>query len=122
MLNYLNEIAGQDPLLATEPGRRQRLHWLMQTFGEDKDYRTTARKKSDVVPTRPTFCPVRTDKTNKYQGISCYSTWKRPVTSTKPIKLIRNSLRDIFDNVVVPKHQIVGEPGRGWMSPTSVGP
>lgn len=64
------------------------------------------------------FCLVRTDKTNKYQGISfLLFDMASPGVSTKPILLISGNspfCETFFDNVEVPKHQIVGELNRGW--------
>ncbi|OZA62110.1 MAG: acyl-CoA dehydrogenase, partial [Sphingomonadales bacterium 39-62-4] len=64
------------------------------------------------------FCLVRTDKTNKYQGISfLLFDMMTPGVTTKPIKLISGNspfCETFFDNVVVPKTQIVGELNRGW--------
>jgi alkylation response protein AidB-like acyl-CoA dehydrogenase len=94
----------------------------MQTFGEDKGDHwvvngqkiwTSYADKADWI-----FCLVRTDKTNKYQGISfLLFDMETPGVTTKPIKLISGNspfCETFFDNVVVPKHQIVGELNRGW--------
>ena len=91
-------------------------------FGEDKGDHwvvngqkiwTSYADKADWI-----FCLVRTDKTNKYQGISfLLFDMETPGVSTKPILLISGNspfCETFFDNVVVPKHQIVGEVNRGW--------
>jgi acyl-CoA dehydrogenase len=105
----------------SEPGSGSDLV-SMQTFGEDKDDHwvvngqkiwTSYADKADWI-----FCLVRTDKTNKYQGISfLLFDMTTPGVTTKPILLISGSspfCETFFDNVVVPKHQIVGEVNRGW--------
>ena len=64
------------------------------------------------------FCLVRTDKANTYQGISfLLFDMTTPGVTTKPIKLISGSspfCETFFDNVKVPKSQIVGQLNRGW--------
>ncbi|HQA18588.1 MAG TPA: acyl-CoA dehydrogenase family protein, partial [Novosphingobium sp.] len=56
--------------------------------------------------------------TNKYQGISfLLFDMESPGVSTKPILLISGNspfCETFFDNVKVPKHQIVGDLNRGW--------
>jgi acyl-CoA dehydrogenase len=105
----------------SEPGSGSDLV-SMQTYGEDKGDHwvvngqkiwTSYADKADWI-----FCLVRTDKTNKYQGISfLLFDMKTPGVTTKPIKLISGNspfCETFFDDVVVPKHQIVGELNRGW--------
>jgi acyl-CoA dehydrogenase len=105
----------------SEPGSGSDLVSL-QTFGEDKGDHwvvngqkiwTSYADKADWI-----FCLVRTDKANKYQGISfLLFDMTTPGVSTKPIKLISGNspfCETFFDNVVVPKPQIVGEINRGW--------
>ena len=105
----------------SEPGSGSDLV-SMQTFGEDEGDHwvvngqkiwTSYADKADWI-----FCLVRTDKTNKYQGISfLLFDMTTPGVSTKPIKLISGNspfCETFFDDVVVPKHQIVGELNRGW--------
>jgi acyl-CoA dehydrogenase len=105
----------------SEPGSGSDLV-SMQTYGEDKGDHwvvngqkiwTSYADKADWI-----FCLVRTDKTNKYQGISfLLFDMTTPGVSTKPIKLISGNspfCETFFDDVVVPKHQIVGELNRGW--------
>jgi acyl-CoA dehydrogenase len=105
----------------SEPGSGSDLV-SMQTFGEDmgdhwnvngQKIWTSYADKADWI-----FCLVRTDKTNKYQGISfLLFDMETPGVTTKPILLISGSspfCETFFDNVKVPKHQIVGELNRGW--------
>lgn len=105
----------------SEPGSGSDLVSL-QTFGEDKGDHwvvngqkiwTSYADKADWI-----FCLVRTNKENKYQGISfLLFDMTTPGVTTKPIKLISGNspfCETFFDNVVVPKHQIVGELNRGW--------
>jgi acyl-CoA dehydrogenase len=72
------------------------------------------------MPTRPTGSSASSAPTrkNKYQGISfLLFDMTTPGVTTKPIKLISGNspfCETFFDNVVVPKHQIVGELNRGW--------
>ena len=121
---FLNEIARGEIRWCqgySEPGSGSDLV-SMQTFGEDKGDHwvvngqkiwTSYADKADWI-----FCLVRTDKTNKYQGISfLLFDMETPGVTTKPIKLISGNspfCETFFDNVVVPKHQIVGELNRGW--------
>ncbi len=123
-VHYLNPIARGEIRWCqgySEPGSGSDLV-SMQTFGEDKGDHwvvngskiwTSYADKADWI-----FCLVRTDKTNKYQGISfLLFDMETPGVSTKPIKLISGAspfCETFFDNVVVPKHQIVGELNRGW--------
>jgi alkylation response protein AidB-like acyl-CoA dehydrogenase len=122
--HYLNQIARGEIRWCqgySEPGSGSDLVSL-QTFGEDKGDHwvvngqkiwTSYADQADWI-----FCLVRTDKTNKYQGISfLLFDMKSPGVSTKPIKLISGNspfCETFFDNVTVPKDQIVGELNRGW--------
>ena len=122
--HYLPEIARGEIRWCqgySEPGSGSDLV-SMQTYGEDKGNHwvvngqkiwTSYADKADWI-----FCLVRTDKTNKYQGISfLLFDMKTPGVTTKPIKLISGNspfCETFFDDVVVPKHQIVGELNRGW--------
>ncbi len=105
----------------SEPGSGSDLVSL-QTYGEDKGDHwvvngqkiwTSYADKADWI-----FCLVRTDKNDKYRGISfLLFDMASPGVSTKPIKLISGNspfCETFFDNVKVPKHQIVGELNRGW--------
>lgn len=122
--HYLTQIARGEIRWCqgySEPGSGSDLV-SMQTFGEDKGDHwvvngqkiwTSYADKADWI-----FCLVRTDKANKYQGISfLLFDMDTPGVSTRPIKLISGAspfCETFFDNVVVPKHQIVGEVNRGW--------
>ena len=123
-VHYLGQIARGEIRWCqgySEPGSGSDLV-SMQTFGEDKGDHwvvngqkiwTSYADKADWI-----FCLVRTDKTNKYQGISfLLFDMTTPGVSTKPILLISGNspfCETFFDNVVVPKDQIVGEVNRGW--------
>jgi alkylation response protein AidB-like acyl-CoA dehydrogenase len=123
-VHYLNQIARGEIRWCqgySEPGSGSDLV-SMQTFGEDKGDHwvvngqkiwTSYADKADWI-----FCLVRTDKTNKYQGISfLLFDMTTPGVTTKPILLISGNspfCETFFDNVVVPKDQIVGEVNRGW--------
>ncbi|WP_027442643.1 acyl-CoA dehydrogenase family protein [Erythrobacter cryptus] len=127
---FLNEIARGEIRWCqgySEPGSGSDLVSL-QTFGEDKGDHwvvngqkiwTSYADQADWI-----FCLVRTDKTNKYQGITfmLFDMASEGVT-TKPIKLISGSspfCETFFDNVKVPKSYgedvpaYVGEINRGW--------
>src|SRR3546814_10458335 len=64
------------------------------------------------------FCLVRTDKANKYQGITfMLFDMESKGVSTKPILLISGNspfCETFFDDVAVPKTQFVGAVNRGW--------
>ena len=64
------------------------------------------------------FCLVRTDPTNKHRGISfLLFDMESEGVSTKPILLISGYspfCETFFDNVMVPKENLVGELNRGW--------
>ena len=123
-VHYLNQIARGEIRWCqgySEPGSGSDLV-SMQTFGEDmgdhwvvngQKIWTSYADKADWI-----FCLVRTDKTNKYQGISfLLFDMKTPGVTTKPILLISGNspfCETFFDNVKVPKDQIVGELNRGW--------
>ncbi len=123
-VHYLNQIARGEIRWCqgySEPGSGSDLV-SMQTFGEDKGDHwvvngqkiwTSYADQADWI-----FCLVRTDKSNKYQGISfLLFDMETPGVSTKPIKLISGNspfCETFFDNVIVPKHQIVGQLNRGW--------
>ncbi len=123
-VHYLGEIARGEIRWCqgySEPGSGSDLVSL-QTYGEDKGDHwvvngqkiwTSYADKADWI-----FCLVRTDKANKYQGISfLLFDMTTPGVTTKPILLISGNspfCETFFDNVVVPKAQIVGELNRGW--------
>ena len=128
-VHYLGEIARGEIRWCqgySEPGSGSDLVSL-QTYGEDihdpvggdhwlvngQKIWTSYADKCDWI-----FCLVRTDKTNKYQGISfLLFDMTTPGVTTKPILLISGNspfCETFFDNVAVPKAQIVGELNRGW--------
>ncbi|PKB19102.1 alkylation response protein AidB-like acyl-CoA dehydrogenase [Novosphingobium kunmingense] len=123
-VHYLGQIARGEIRWCqgySEPGSGSDLVSL-QTYGEDKGDHwvvngskiwTSYANKADWI-----FCLVRTDKANKYQGISfLLFDMESPGVSTKPILLISGNspfCETFFDNVIVPKDQIVGELNRGW--------
>ena len=100
----------------------------MQTFGEDKGDHwvvngqkiwTSYADEADWI-----FCLVRTDKENKYQGITfMLFDMENEGVSTKPVKLISGNspfCETFMDDVTVPKSYgedipgYVGEINRGW--------
>jgi acyl-CoA dehydrogenase len=127
---FLNEIARGEIRWCqgySEPGSGSDLVSL-QTYGEDNGDHwvvngqkiwTSYADQADWI-----FCLVRTDKQNKYQGITfmLYDMASEGVT-TKPILLISGNspfCETFFDNVAVPKSYgedcpaYVGEINRGW--------
>ena len=106
----------------SEPGSGSDLAGL-QTSAEDKGdhYLVNGQKvwtsyadKSDKI-----FCLVRTDKdAPKHLGISfLLIDMKSEGVSTRPIKLISGKspfCETFFDNVKVPKENIIGEVNKGW--------
>ena len=123
-LRYLPEIARGEIRWCqgySEPGAGSDLVSL-QTYGEDRgDHWSVTGSKiwtSYADQADWIFCLVRTDKTNKYQGISfLLFDMKSPGVSTKPILLISGNspfCETFMDEVAVPKEQIVGEVNRGW--------
>ncbi len=123
-VHYLNPIARGEIRWCqgySEPGSGSDLVSL-QTFGEDKGDHwvvngskiwTSYANHADWI-----FCLVRTNKQDRYQGISfLLFDMTSPGVTTKPILLISGAspfCETFFDNVSVPKHQIVGELNRGW--------
>ena len=127
---FLNEIARGEIRWCqgySEPGSGSDLV-SMQTFGEDKGDHwvvngqkiwTSYADECDWI-----FCLVRTDKANKYQGITfMLFDMATGGVSTKPIKLISGNspfCETFFDDVIVPKSYgedvpgYVGEINRGW--------
>jgi alkylation response protein AidB-like acyl-CoA dehydrogenase len=128
--HFLNQIARGEIRWCqgySEPGSGSDLVSL-QTFGEDKGDHwvvngskiwTSYADKADWI-----FCLVRTDKANKYQGITfMLYDMATPGVSTKPILLISGNspfCETFFDDVQVPKSYgedipaYVGEINRGW--------
>ncbi len=123
-VHYLGEIARGEIRWCqgySEPGSGSDLV-SMQTFGEDmgdhwvvngQKIWTSYADEADWI-----FCLVRTDKTNKYQGITfMLFDMETPGVTTKPILLISGNspfCETFFDDVKVPKDQHVGEINRGW--------
>ena len=127
---FLNEIARGEIRWCqgySEPGSGSDLVSL-QTYGDDKGDHwvvdgqkiwTSYADQCDWI-----FCLVRTDKTNKYQGITfMLFDMASEGVSTKPIKLISGSspfCETFFDSVSVPKSYgedipaQVGQVNRGW--------
>ena len=122
--HYLTQIARGEIRWCqgySEPGSGSDLVSL-QTFGEDRGEHwvvngskiwTSYADKADWI-----FCLVRTDKANKYQGITfmLFDMESKGVT-TKPILLISGNspfCETFFDDVEVPKTQFIGEINRGW--------
>jgi acyl-CoA dehydrogenase len=127
---FLNEIARGEIRWCqgySEPGSGSDLV-SMQTFGEDRGDHwvvngqkiwTSYADEADWI-----FCLVRTDKANKYQGITfMLFDMAGEGVSTKPIKLISGNspfCETFFDDVRVPKSYgedipaYVGEINRGW--------
>ena len=127
--HYLNQIARGEIRWCqgySEPGSGSDLVSL-QTYGEEvidpvggdhwvvngQKIWTSYADKADWI-----FCLVRTDKADKYQGISfLLFDMKSPGVTTKPILLISGNspfCETFFDNVAVPKDQIIGQLNRGW--------
>jgi acyl-CoA dehydrogenase len=105
----------------SEPGAGSDLAGL-QTKAEDKGDHwlvngqkvwTSYADKADWI-----FCLVRTSSESKHQGISfLLFDMATPGVSTKPILLISGNspfCETFFDDVKVPKDQVVGEVNRGW--------
>jgi acyl-CoA dehydrogenase len=85
-------------------------HWLVN----GQKVWTSYADKADWI-----FCLVRTDpQAPKHKGISfLLFDMKTPGVSTKPILLISGSspfCETFFDDVKVPKDQVVGEVNKGW--------
>ncbi len=127
---FLNEIARGEIRWCqgySEPGSGSDLVSL-QTYGEDKgDSWTVNGQKvwtSYADHADWIFCLVRTDKDNKYGGITfMLFDMARPGVTTKPILLISGNspfCETFFDDVSVPKSYgedcpaYVGEVNRGW--------
>jgi alkylation response protein AidB-like acyl-CoA dehydrogenase len=122
--HYLPQIARGEARWCqgySEPGAGSDLAGL-QTKAEDKGDHwlvngqkvwTSYADKADWI-----FCLVRTSTESKQGGISfLLFDMETPGVSTKPILLISGSspfCETFFDDVKVPKDQIVGEVNRGW--------
>src|ERR1043165_2227160 len=122
--HYLTEIARGEIRWCqgySEPGAGSDLAGL-QTKAEDKGdhYLVNGQKvwtsyadQADWI-----FCLVRTSSESKHGGISfLLFDMERPGVSPKPILLISGSspfCETFFDDVKVPKDQLVGEVNKGW--------
>jgi len=122
--HYLPQIAGGEIRWCqgySEPGAGSDLAGL-QTKAEDKgDYWlvngqkvwTSYADKADWI-----FCLTRTSTESKQGGISfLLFDMKTPGVSTRPILLISGNspfCETFFDDVKVPKDQVVGEVNKGW--------
>ena len=105
----------------SEPGAGSDLASL-QSFAEDRGDHfvingskiwTSGAKESDWM-----YGVFRTDKSNKYEGISfiCLD-MKSPGVEVKPIMLIsgQSPFNEVFfTDVVVPKENLIGEKNKGW--------
>ena len=123
-VHYLGQIARGEIRWCqgySEPGSGSDLVSL-QTFGEDKGDHwvvngqkiwTSYADKADWI-----FCLVRTDKANKYQGISfLLFDMESPGVSTKPILLISGYSPfcvTFMDDVKVPKANRIHDENKGW--------
>jgi acyl-CoA dehydrogenase len=122
--HYLGQIARGEIRWCqgySEPGAGSDLAGL-QTKAEDKEDHwlvngqkvwTSYADKADWI-----FCLVRTSAESKQGGISfLLFDMETPGVSTKPILLISGNspfCETFFDDVKVPKDQVVGEVNRGW--------
>lgn len=106
----------------SEPGAGSDLASLQTRAESDGDYYivngqkiwTSYADKADWI-----FCLVRTDNSgSKHEGISfLLFDMADPGVTTRPIKLISGNspfCETFFDNVRVPKANLIGEEGKGW--------
>ena len=105
----------------SEPGAGSDLANL-QSFAEDRGDHfiingskiwTSGAKEADWM-----YGIFRTDKSNKYEGISFITLdMKSPGVEVKPIKLISGNSpfnEVFFTDVIVPKENLIGEKNKGW--------
>ena len=105
----------------SEPGAGSDLASL-QTFGEDKgDHYVVNGQKTWTSGGQwadKCFALVRTDKTKKHEGITfMLIDMKDPGVEVRPIRLISGQspfCETFFNDVKVPKGNVVGQPGQGW--------
>ena len=105
----------------SEPGAGSDLASL-QTFGEDKgDHYVVNGQKTWTSGGQwadKCFALVRTDKSKKHEGITfMLIDMKDPGVEVRPIRLISGQspfCETFFNDVKVPKGNVVGQPGQGW--------
>ena len=106
---YSEPGAGSDLAGLQTKAEDQGDHWLVN----GQKVWTSYADKADWI-----FCLVRTSTESKQGGISfLLFDMRTPGVSTKPILLISGSspfCETFFDDVKVPKDQIVGEVNKGW--------
>ncbi|MXY58919.1 MAG: acyl-CoA dehydrogenase [Gammaproteobacteria bacterium] len=106
----------------SEPGAGSDLAGLMMRADEDgDDYIVNGSKiwTSGAVGADWIFCLVRTDfKASKHEGISfLVLDMETPGVTVTPIELISGAsefCQTFFDDVRVPKRNLIGQPGNGW--------
>ena len=106
---YSEPGAGSDLAALNTKAEDKGDHWLVN----GQKVWTSYADKADWI-----FCLVRTSSESKQGGISfLLFDMETPGVSTKPILLISGSspfCETFFDDVKVPKSQIVGEVNKGW--------
>jgi acyl-CoA dehydrogenase len=107
---YSEPNAGSDLASLQTKAEDKGDHWLVN----GQKVWTSYADKADWI-----FCLVRTDfEAPKHKGISfLLFDMASPGVSTRPILLISGYspfCETFFDDVEVPKDQLVGEPGKGW--------
>ena len=106
----------------SEPGAGSDLAGLMMRAEEDgDDYVVNGSKiwTSGALGADWIFCLVRTDfEASKHEGISfLVLDMETPGVTVTPIELISGSsefCQTFFDDVRVPKRNLIGQPGQGW--------
>ncbi len=106
----------------SEPGAGSDLAGLMMRAEEDgDDYIVNGSKiwTSGAVGADWIFCLVRTDfEASKHEGISfLVLDMETPGVTVTPIELISGAsefCQTFFDDVRVPKRNLIGQPGQGW--------
>ena len=106
----------------SEPGAGSDLAGLMMRADEDgDDYLVNGSKiwTSGAVGADWIFCLVRTDfEASKHEGISfLVLDMETPGVTVTPIELISGAsefCQTFFDDVRVPKRNLIGQPGQGW--------
>ncbi|MCH8614629.1 acyl-CoA dehydrogenase family protein [Sphingomonas sp. SM33] len=104
-----SDLAGLQTKAEAVSGEEGGDHWLVN----GQKVWTSYADKADWI-----FCLVRTSSESKHSGISfLLFDMTTPGVSTKPILLISGNspfCETFFDDVRVPKDQVVGEVNRGW--------